>query len=33
MPQQRLRGIELDNVDGYSNDSGFPLTAADQLHG
>jgi hypothetical protein len=24
-------GIELDNVDGYENHSGFPLTAADQL--
>jgi hypothetical protein len=24
-------GIEADNVDGYSNDTGFPLTAADQL--
>jgi hypothetical protein len=24
-------GIELDNVDGYSNDTGFPLVAADQL--
>ena len=24
-------GIEFDNVDGYSNSSGFPLTAADQL--
>jgi hypothetical protein len=24
-------GIELDNVDGYENDTGFPLTAADQL--
>ncbi len=24
-------GIEADNVDGYQNDSGFPLTAADQL--
>ncbi|HKD96687.1 MAG TPA: endo alpha-1,4 polygalactosaminidase [Micromonosporaceae bacterium] len=23
--------VELDNVDGYSNKSGFPLTAADQL--
>ncbi|HVY41009.1 MAG TPA: endo alpha-1,4 polygalactosaminidase [Polyangia bacterium] len=23
--------IELDNVDGYANGSGFPLTAADQL--
>ncbi|HET6449554.1 MAG TPA: endo alpha-1,4 polygalactosaminidase [Conexibacter sp.] len=23
--------VEPDNVDGYSNDSGFPLTAADQL--
>ena len=24
-------GIELDNVDGYDNRTGFPLTAADQL--
>jgi len=24
-------GVEWDNVDGYSNRSGFPLTAADQL--
>jgi len=24
-------GIELDNVDGYQNDTGFPLTAGDQL--
>jgi len=24
-------GVEPDNVDGYSNDTGFPLTAADQL--
>lgn len=24
-------GIELDNVDGYMNDTGFPLTATDQL--
>ena len=24
-------GIELDNVDGYQNDAGFPLTANDQL--
>lgn len=24
-------GIEADNVDGYRNDTGFPLTAADQL--
>ena len=24
-------GIEADNVDGYANDTGFPLTAADQL--
>lgn len=23
--------VELDNVDGYTNDTGFPLTAADQL--
>jgi len=24
-------GVEPDNVDGYENDSGFPVTAADQL--
>lgn len=24
-------GVESDNVDGYTHDSGFPLTAADQL--
>ncbi len=24
-------GIELDNVDGYQNDTGFPLVATDQL--
>jgi hypothetical protein len=24
-------GVEFDNVDGYSNDSGFPLKASDQL--
>jgi endo-alpha-1,4-polygalactosaminidase (GH114 family) len=24
-------GIELDNVDGYTNNTGFPLTARDQL--
>lgn len=24
-------GIELDEIDGWSNDTGFPLTAADQL--
>ena len=24
-------GVEPDNVDGYANDTGFPLTAADQL--
>ena len=24
-------GVEADNVDGYANSSGFPLTAADQL--
>ena len=24
-------GVEADNVDGYTNDSGFPLTAEDQL--
>jgi hypothetical protein len=25
-------GVELDNVDGYTNRTGFPLTAADQLY-
>jgi len=25
-------GLEPDNVDGYENDSGFPITAADQLN-
>jgi len=25
-------GLEPDNVDGYENDSGFPVTAADQLN-
>ena len=25
-------GIDFDNVDGYANRSGFPLTAAQQLH-
>jgi hypothetical protein len=24
-------GVEPDNIDGYANDSGFPLTGADQL--
>ena len=24
-------GVEPDNVDGYANDTGFPLTGADQL--
>jgi endo-alpha-1,4-polygalactosaminidase (GH114 family) len=24
--------VELDNVDGYSNSTGFPLTAADQIY-
>ncbi len=24
-------GVEFDNVDGWTNDTGFPLTAADQL--
>jgi hypothetical protein len=24
-------GVDFDNVDGYANESGFPLTAADQL--
>jgi len=29
--QAGFDGVEFDNVDGYSNRSGFPLTAADQL--
>ena len=29
--QKGCDGVEPDNVDGYANDSGFPLTAADQL--
>jgi hypothetical protein len=28
---KRCDGVEPDNVDGYANDTGFPLTAADQL--
>jgi hypothetical protein len=28
---KRCDGVEPDNVDGYANDSGFPLTASDQL--
>jgi len=28
---KRCDGVEPDNVDGYSNDTGFPLTAASQL--
>lgn len=29
--QRGCDGVEPDNVDGYANPSGFPLTAADQL--
>jgi hypothetical protein len=29
--QRGFDGIEFDNVNGYTNDTGFPLTAADQL--
>lgn len=29
--QKGCDGVEPDNVDGYANDSGFPLTQADQL--
>ncbi len=29
--QKGCDGVEPDNVDGYSNDSGFPLSANDQL--
>jgi hypothetical protein len=28
---KRCDGVEPDNVDGYANDTGFPLTANDQL--
>jgi len=28
---KKCTGIEPDNIDGYSNPSGFPLTAADQI--
>lgn len=28
---KNCNGVEPDNVDGYANDSGFPLTGADQL--
>jgi hypothetical protein len=29
--QKECDGLEPDNIDGYNNDSGFPLTAEDQL--
>ena len=29
--QKGFDGVEFDNVDGYNNNSGFPLTANDQL--
>jgi len=29
--QKGFNGVEFDNVDGYANKTGFPLTAADQL--
>jgi hypothetical protein len=29
--EKRCDAVEPDNVDGYQNDSGFPLTAADQI--
>lgn len=29
--QKGFDGVEADNVDGYTNDTGFPLTATDQL--
>ena len=29
--QKGFDGVEADNVDGYSNSTGFPLNAADQL--
>jgi hypothetical protein len=30
--QAGFDGVEFDNVDGYSNKTGFPLTAAGQLN-
>jgi hypothetical protein len=29
--RKHFDGVEADNVDGYTNDSGFPLTASEQL--
>ncbi|MGA2926991.1 MAG: endo alpha-1,4 polygalactosaminidase [Solirubrobacteraceae bacterium] len=29
--RKHFDGVEADNVDGYANDTGFPLTAAEQL--
>jgi hypothetical protein len=29
--QKKCDGVEPDNVDGYANDTGFPLSSADQL--
>lgn len=29
--RKRFDGVELDEIDGYTNDTGFPLTARDQL--
>jgi hypothetical protein len=29
--QKGFDGIEIDNVDGYTNNTGFPLTGADQI--
>jgi hypothetical protein len=29
--RKRFDGVEFDNVDGYANSTGFPLTGADQL--
>lgn len=30
--QKKCDGLDLDNVDGYENDSGFPITADDQFN-
>lgn len=30
--QKRCDGVEPDNIDGYTNKTGFPLTASDQLN-
>jgi len=31
VPVEGFDAVDFDNVDGYTNDTGFPLTYADQL--